>query len=338
MCQGRQLEVGSPQDLSLDLSTQQPQAQSVVIGVCTSQRPVMLAACLASLAVQRLPADVSARIIVVHNGDECSRKVSQAAFTSFEQVSGIPAIFRHSPRRGIAIARNVVLTEAMALNAGWVAFIDDDETAEPDWLAGLMAPRYRTTPVLMGTRRWQYPSSPPFWMLPDPEDDGFENQPLPTASTFNVRFSTELIRAGLRFDEALGFMGGEDTDFFAMARAKGFDIRRTMTAVTHERAHPERLTYAGQVYRAYWHSASRLRRIAMLEGRRRAILSRALSVPANVVYGVCELAASPLFIVGGRGAFKRRAVAGGKKIAKAIGWAAAMVGYLPRPYRTVVGQ
>jgi hypothetical protein len=74
-----------------------------------------------------------------------------------------------------------------------------------------------------------------------------------------VRFSATLPRAGLRFDEGLGFMGGQGNEFFAAAHAQGFAIRRTLRAITREAAHPERLTYRGLMYRAYWCAASEMR-------------------------------------------------------------------------------
>jgi succinoglycan biosynthesis protein ExoM len=326
----------TPQNLPRNVRGAFPDVHLVTIGVCTSGRPLMLEACLRSLAAQQLPHGVLAQIVVVHNGSERSREASQVAFDLVAVTSPIPAAFYHIPSRGIALARNIVLSKAQA--GRWVAFIDDDEIADPEWLAELMAPQYRSIPVLMGRQMWVYPEPRPFWAVPEGRSRKIENEALKTAFTNNVRFSTALIRAGLRFNEDLGFMGGEDNEFFATARAQGFEIRQTLKAVTYETAHAERLSYRGQVYRAYWTGASNVRRLAVERGWGRAIVTKLASVPTNVVAGVLELAASPLFLAGGLTAFKRRALAGGKKIGKGAGRAVAMLGYMPKPYQVIVGR
>ena len=101
--------------------------------------------------------------------------------------SPFPVHYIHEPPRGIAIARNRVLDHAAERCAQWIAFIDDHETAEPDWLANLMAPEYRDTPVLTGTVRHQQPDEPPFWYLPRTRKDGpAEGQRLKSALTGNI--------------------------------------------------------------------------------------------------------------------------------------------------------
>ena len=108
-------------------------------------------------------------------------------------------------------------------------------------------------------------------------------------------------------------------------------------ANTWETFHRERLSYGAQMYRAYWCAASDMRRLAIEKGWTSAILRKAWTVPVHAILGAVEIAASPLFVIAGPTAFKRRALAGGKKIAKGIGRAASIVGHLPQPYRIVHG-
>jgi hypothetical protein len=159
-----------------------------------------------------------------------------------------------------------------------------------------------------------------------------------TGATGNLRLAAEVVRAGLRFNEALAAMGGEDNEALTAAHLAGFEIRRTLRAIVTETAHPERLTYRGQVYRAYWCAASEMRRVAISKGWLGAVLRKAHTVPFNFAAGAIEIAVSPLFALLGLDAFKRRALAGGKKIAKGAGRATAMLGRLPQPYRNVVGH
>jgi succinoglycan biosynthesis protein ExoM len=177
----------------------------------------------------------------------------------------------------------------MRIGAHWIAMLDNDETADPDWLHELMAPQYRHVPVLMGRQIFEYPEPRPFWVADDAEFKGEEGQRLRTAYTNNVRFAADLLRTGLRFDERLGLMGGEDNSFFATARAIGFEIRRTLRAVTREKAHPERLTFRGQIYRSFWCAASEMQRLAITRGWWGVALRKGHSIPLNIVFGAIWL-------------------------------------------------
>ena len=121
-------------------------------------------------------------------------------------------------------------------------------------------------------------------------------------------------------------MRGEDQEFFTAAHKAGFEIRLTERAVVTEMFHPERETYRAHICRAYWTAASDLRRLAVAKGWRNAITREAHTIPLLLIAGPAELLASPLFLIAGTAVFKRRALAGGKKTAKGLGRAAAMVG------------
>jgi succinoglycan biosynthesis protein ExoM len=295
----------------------------------------MLTACLESLMLQATPNDLDVRVVVVDNEP---RPNNRGIVNTLRNRSPLPIQYLHEHRRGIACARNRVIDAALGHNCDWIAFIDDDEVADPYWIAELMAPEYRQVPVLDGRREFVYPDPLPFWAAHRPKQPRPEGARAKTATTANVRFSMTLVRAGLRFDESLGLMGGEDIEFFSTAHKLGFEIRQTQRAITHEQFHRGRLTYRAQVYRAYWNAASDLRRAAIERGTGRAMLAKAHTVPLNILIGALEIAVSPLFIAAGPFEFKRRALAGGKKIAKGIGRAASMIGHLPQPYAKVHGE
>ena len=309
--------------------------ERVAICVCTCQRQKMLGFCLRSLNRLRVPEDVEVYVIVIDNDPDCSACEAAAFSTS---ASPHPSLYLREPRRGISFARNAALDAAHAMGMDWIAFIDDDEVADPDWIAALMAPEYRHVPVLMGRQILIYPDPRPFWSVEREKREQPQGRQLKTAYTNNVRFSIALVEAGLRFNEGLGLMGGEDNEFFSAARQAGFEIRQTQRAITYETVHPERLTYRAQAGRAYWCAASDLRRTVVERGRVRAALAKGHTVPLNLIIGMAEILVSPLFVVAGARAFKRQALCGGKKIAKGMGRAAAALGYLPEPYRRVVGE
>ncbi len=310
---------------------------SVMVAVCTYKRPKMLEICLSSLLGQVLPDNALMQVVVIDNDGHAS---GFPPYTRVMNSSGIMGAYLIEPKRGIASARNRAIEFALDKGAEYLCFIDDDEVADSYWLSGLMSPEWLPYPVLMGSNIYKYPEPKPFWAIDKgPPDDGDEGLACKTASSGNIRFSLALAHAGLRFDEKLNFSGGEDNDFFSRAYEAGFQIRRNYKAITYELVHNERLTYSAQMYRAYWCAASDMRRLATHKGWSQAIMRKLPSIPANIIFGVLWLALSilPLFIDDQR-AFKKRALRGGKKIAKSIGRTVAMLGIMPAPYARTVGE
>jgi succinoglycan biosynthesis protein ExoM len=78
----------------------------VAICVCTFRRPVMLRACLNSLARQQVGPDLIVSIVVVDNEPEPN---NCARVGGFAEDCPFPVHYTHEPRRGIAAARNAAL-------------------------------------------------------------------------------------------------------------------------------------------------------------------------------------------------------------------------------------
>lgn len=294
----------------------------------------MLQRCLDSLRGQVEPDGATLHIIVVDNEADAPRL---ALVDAFQPTCPYPTTYVHQPKRGIAAARNAALDAAAAIAADWIAFIDDDEKAERDWIAQLMHRDYLDTPVLRGVNRFIYPIPRPFWAIPK-QHAGREGRESKTATSGNVRFTAAIVRAGFRFDESLGLMGGEDNEFFTRVHAAGWQIKWTLRAVTYETAHPERLTWSGQFYRAYWSAASDARALAISRGWLGMVLRKSHTIPLHLIVGCFWLLASPLAYPFSEPAFKRMALNGGRTIAKGAGRAAAIVGLLPQPYRAISGH
>jgi succinoglycan biosynthesis protein ExoM len=308
----------------------------VVVGVCTFRRPKMLRVCLDSLAAQVAPPDIALSIVVVDNEPEPNNR---GVVEGFAPACPFPVHYVHQPRRGIAAARNAVLDKATELGADWIAMMDDDETADPNWIADLMAPEYRHVPVLMGKHSYVYPDPPPFWVVRRPRrgDKPISSEVLQVASTSNVRFSTDLLRAGLRFDESLGFLPTEDWRFFKQGYRLGFHIERHPRAITNEPLHPERLTYRAIMGRVYGHYAA-LTRNAIYDEGRAAAYREVPSAMRDVMIGAVEVLLSPLAAPFSMYRFKRLALTGGRTFARGWGRMSAVVGVLPQPYRTTAGS
>lgn len=119
---------GAEQVRALQALTPVLPALTAAVVVCTHrlERLPMLRAALASLQGQRR---APAEVLVVVDGDDRLRDAVAAALGSDQRVLGMGA------NRGVSAARNA---GAAAVTADVVAFLDDDATAEPDWLEVLL--------------------------------------------------------------------------------------------------------------------------------------------------------------------------------------------------------
>ncbi len=105
------------------------------VATITHRRPVMLGALLASFTNVRSPAGMELCFLVVDNDRRRSAKASVAAFAA--SVAG-EARYVMEPQSGIPFARNRALNEAHAMGADFLAFVDDDEIVDADWLVEMI--------------------------------------------------------------------------------------------------------------------------------------------------------------------------------------------------------
>jgi succinoglycan biosynthesis protein ExoM len=203
----------------------------VDVCVCTFQRPSLWDT-LRSLAVQVLPPDVVSRVIIADN-DTIPSAYPMVLRAGAEL--GLRCEYRHAPARNISIARNACLDAA---SAQFVAFLDDDEVADPSWLATLLAALQSSDgDVVFGPVQARYGESLPAWTR---RADLHSIRPviraggrIETGYTSNVIMRQTVI-GGHRFDPALGRSGGEDTQFFATLHATGARLHYAPSAIVYE--------------------------------------------------------------------------------------------------------
>lgn len=308
--------------------------ERVAICVCTYLRPAMLEKCLVSLRRLRIPQGISPFLIVVDNDKASS---ARQIFEEFARTAPFSCYYFVRKKRGIAAARNRALDKAHQLGADWLTFIDDDEIADRDWLGWLMAHNYRNVPILAGRQVLLVPDQEPYWWE-TPTYTPQEGRILPTAVTNNVRFSIELVQAGLRFDEGLGLNGGEDTRFFAKARRKGFLIARTERAITYEKAHVSRVTFRRIFKRHLAEANAALRTDRELKGRFRTFIKSLVAIPTGTLHGAALVLTLPFLYLVDQKLYKSTALKSNRKLAKALGRLTAMVGFRPQPYAIIDGE
>jgi len=274
-------------------------------------------------------------IVIVDNEAEPNSRRAALAFTA---KSPFPAHYVHEPRRGITAARNAAVEKALALQVDWIAFIDDDETAEGDWIAQLMrAQAYFRAEIIHGHVDMAYPDPLPLWAFPKPERIYWAIG-TQYAHTGNVLFSTAILQDGLRFDERFALTGGEDSLFFHTAPKRGATIVHVPNAIVTETVPAAKLTFWKQVERVFWIEATNVAIESMLGGNRRMVPRKSVKALGKLFDGIISLTRVPLSRLRGAQPARRRLLKAAKSLSAAAGIIAGMVGHRPQPYLHIVGE
>ena len=216
---------------------------AISVVMCTVDREALARACVQSVRLGERPPGVDVEVIVVDNsphGAARSWAQDEAA------AAGPPVRYVHEAERGISHARNAGVREA---KGDFIAFIDDDETAAPDWLAQLYAV-LKETGADMAT-------GPVYPVFESPAPAGWDRNaftardrkvldgaPLSTAPTANLLLRRDRCIAGdTPFDARLGLTGGEDTDFVLRNVRQGRRVVWASRAVVREFWPAEKSTF-----------------------------------------------------------------------------------------------
>jgi len=234
-------------------------ATRVAVCVASFRRPAGLLALLQSLDALVFEGDAPELRIVVADNDagESARAVCESAADWLRH----PLTYVVEKRRGIAAARNASLAPALG-RADWIAFVDDDEIADPDWLDALLRTQRATgADVVAGPVRTRFAVDPPRWIV----EGGLLAYPrfahgaaLDTACTNNALVRGSLL-AGLEslFDESLE--RGEDTELFVRLARRGHRIVWAEDAPVTEVVPLERARLAWILRRSYLDGIARAR-------------------------------------------------------------------------------
>ncbi|MCA9245776.1 MAG: glycosyltransferase family 2 protein [Planctomycetales bacterium] len=216
----------------------------ISIVVCTFNRADMLRDALMSLTRLESKGAFSFEILVVDNAstDHTPQVAAEVA-----AGSSIAVRYVREERQGVACARNRGLAEA---TGQWIAFFDDDQLAEPDWLAELFAiAQQQNSRCVGGSVRLKLPAdctreiaaycrpllgeSP---QLGNPMRYGRKMAP----GTGNVMIHRSVFDEVGRFDEQI-VVRGEDSDLFERIDAADIEAWYTPRAVVWHMIPPERL-------------------------------------------------------------------------------------------------
>jgi glycosyltransferase involved in cell wall biosynthesis len=193
----------------------------ISVCICTYKRQKLLIRLLNKLQSQITNNFFAYSIIIVDNDcDQSAKKV----VLSFKERSVIDIHYFNEPEKNIALARNKAIRNAQG---NFVAFIDDDEFPDDEWLLALYKSykKFNADGVresfMTGTllKRFKY------------------------TRTGNVLLSMKIFdEKKVNFDPTLGKTGGEDTAFFKRMIESGCVFVWCNEACVYETVPPERFT------------------------------------------------------------------------------------------------
>ncbi len=218
---------------------------TISIVVPTFNRCAWLQDAIATLDAQQSDGQFDFEIVVVDNAssDDTESTVKAAA-----EVAANPVVYLHQTKVGDAPTRNCGVRHA---KGQWLAFFDDDQLAEPDWLKELYRGAQASDADVVG--------GPVHLDLP--QDDLQRIGPLCRASlreisfyptlqpyinndlpgTGNALVHRDVFETVGEFDESMT-SGGSDSDFFLRAKEANCRLWYTPTAVIRHRISPNRMT------------------------------------------------------------------------------------------------
>lgn len=257
-----------------------------IAAVCciTRHRPRMLSALLASWSRLSFPEAIDPVFIVVEN-DELAPNENIVAQARADLATG-QLIYAVEPEVGIPHARNTAIQAALDRGAGFIAFVDDDETVSPDWFFRLHQTYMQSGAQLIGGPvRADIVSQPAAGVYRRIVQNAIRDRyhrveqkavarlrrgqsERITILTNNWLAHADLFtKHGLRFDPDLRYSGGSDTQFFRDAVEKGIRTGWAPDAVVYETVPPERASLAYQYRRGREQSKTSIRAKIKREGR-----------------------------------------------------------------------
>lgn len=300
----------------------------VAITICTFRRPSHLGTLLRSLDAlgfeKCCPPHVEIHVID-NDAEESARPIVEDAAHRHR----FPLRYIVEPRRGLSSVRNAALDAAADFD--FLAFVDDDEVVEPQWLDELLVVADRqSAQFVIGPVRPVYPEDCPGYL----RDSGLysrlehsDGARIDTGNTGNALLRMAFLKdKSIRFREDFELSGGEDACFFAELAAAGGTGAYAANAIAHEPVSVDRLSIAWLMKRRY--------RFGTTEVRQALIASRPTkSLPlAFAAHGVLRIVAALVLTTAvlpfSRAKALRYACAG----ARGAGYLAGALGFNAREY------
>ena len=218
--------------------------------IATYKRKQLLRNLLKSIYAQNLPQDINLQVVVVDNDIE---KSAEEIITEFKNNDKISLEYHSQPEKNISITRNVGVKHSQG---EYLLFIDDDETADADWVSEhWKAITSFEADGVFGRVVPEFPEDTPKWIK---EGDFFnKNSPLTGNLATSVATSNCIVKANLLknkpgpFSPEYGLTGGEDTHLFYGLRKEGAKLISCREAIVREIIPMERTKVKWLIKKSY---------------------------------------------------------------------------------------
>ncbi len=218
--------------------------------IATYRRPELLRKLLTSLFEQSLPADIDLEIIVVDNDPA---RAAAAVCMDVAASAQWPLHYYAQPEKNISLTRNIGVKNA---SGDLICFIDDDETADIEWIKKLLeAQKTYQADGVFGRVISDFPADVPDWI----RNCYLFNRPAPKTGSeaHSLRAGNCLIKRDLLstvpgpFDPQYGTSGGEDSRLFNQLKDNGARFVNSYEALTVEFVPKERANVNWLLRRAF---------------------------------------------------------------------------------------
>lgn len=266
----------------------------ISVCICTFKRVVLLTRLLEKLRLQATEGKFTFSVVVADND---SAQSAEHVVKKFESEMGLSVKYCVEPLQNIALVRNRALQNA---EGDLIAFIDDDEVPESDWLRNLFD-AYKTFRAdgVLGPVRPYFDHEPPTWVrkgsfFERPEHRTGYKLRWDECRTGNVLFSTKILGlVDIPFRPEFS-TAGEDMDFFRRMMQQGCEFVWCNEAAAYELVPEARCTRSFLLKRALLRGSNFPKHPAK---RLTNILKSVLAVPAyTLALPILALLGQHLFI------------------------------------------
>ena len=294
---------------------------SVAVLIPTLRRPESLERTLRSIFAHERLTDLVVEIVVADNSPEGS---ARPVVDRLRPLSAVPLRYVQAPTPGVATVRNAGLA---GITADHVAFIDDDETAQPGWLAALHSAHVASgADVTFGPVHGRAPDARPderahverFFSRLRPELTGLISDTNGCGCGNSMMRRATALAGPAPFDTGADLIGGEDDRLFTRVAAAGGRFGWAAEAAVDEHVPPPRATARYVLKRA----------MAMGQGPPRIRLRRdppdRLGAAGWMMVGIAQLlghgAAALALKLAGRPAWLAQADRAARGLGKVVFW------------------
>lgn len=228
----------------------------VVIAICTFKRPHLLKQTLDSISCMIFPEKTKTEILVIDNDANASAK---EVVDKYIENSNIKTHYFLEENTGLSNVRNRSLNEAIKLNATHLAFIDDDEIADKNWLVEHIN-FYNSEEnifVSSGPTFSKFINDYPSYIKKNNVFKTVSTKPhgliRDNCATGNVFFPLNIVKENnIYFSQDHNFIGGEDGEFFGRISKAGYPIGWNTKAINYEIVGEERANVKWILKRKYY--------------------------------------------------------------------------------------